>query len=125
MPFFQGLRLVMSHGPYVKLIAGFLFTSLAFMVSGARDVHPKIRLIGVGLEKIWIVVKPWGRRDGVGASRGLWDPQFTFFFISLTCPMPQLVEGNFALFCTYTLGFRNEFQNLLLAIMVSTEHKVS
>lgn len=33
-------------------------------------------------------------------------------------PVPQLVEGNFALFCTYTLGFRNEFQNLLLAIMV-------
>ncbi|XP_049630746.1 sodium-dependent lysophosphatidylcholine symporter 1 isoform X1 [Suncus etruscus] len=61
MPFLRGLRLVMTHGPYVKLIAGFLFTSLAFM----------------------------------------------------------LVEGNFALFCTYTLGFRNEFQNLLLAIMVS------
>ncbi|OWK05481.1 MFSD2A [Cervus elaphus hippelaphus] len=61
MPFFRGLRLVMSHGPYIKLIAGFLFTSLAFM----------------------------------------------------------LVEGNFALFCTYTLGFRNEFQNLLLAIMFS------
>lgn len=61
MPFFWGLRLVMSHGPYIKLIAGFLFTSLAFM----------------------------------------------------------LVEGNFALFCTYTLGFRNEFQNLLLAIMFS------
>uniref|UniRef100_A0A8C8ZHR3 Sodium-dependent lysophosphatidylcholine symporter 1 n=1 Tax=Prolemur simus TaxID=1328070 RepID=A0A8C8ZHR3_PROSS len=59
--FFRGLRLVMSHGPYIKLIAGFLFTSLAFM----------------------------------------------------------LVEGNFALFCTYTLGFRNEFQNLLLAIMLS------
>lgn len=32
--YFQGLRLVMSHGPYVKLITGFLFTSLAFMVSG-------------------------------------------------------------------------------------------
>ncbi|XP_016060701.1 PREDICTED: sodium-dependent lysophosphatidylcholine symporter 1 [Miniopterus natalensis] len=61
MSFFRGLRLVLSHGPYVKLIAGFLFTSLAFM----------------------------------------------------------LVEGNFALFCTYTLGFRNEFQNLLLAIMLS------
>lgn len=59
--YIRGLRLVMSHGPYVKLIAGFLFTSLAFM----------------------------------------------------------LVEGNFALFCTYTLGFRNEFQNLLLAIMLS------
>lgn len=33
-------------------------------------------------------------------------------------PFPQLLEGNFALFCTYTLGFRNEFQNILLAIMV-------
>ncbi|NXU40974.1 NLS1 protein, partial [Drymodes brunneopygia] len=30
-----------------------------------------------------------------------------------------LLEGNFALFCTYTLGFRNEFQNILLAIMLS------
>ncbi|XP_004614277.1 sodium-dependent lysophosphatidylcholine symporter 1 isoform X1 [Sorex araneus] len=59
--YLRGLRLVMSHGPYIKLIAAFLFTSLAFM----------------------------------------------------------LVEGNFALFCTYTLGFRNEFQNLLLAIMIS------
>lgn len=39
-------------------------------------------------------------------------------FFLLHRPGPQLVEGNFALFCTYTLGFRNEFQNLLLAIMV-------
>ncbi|XP_073173759.1 sodium-dependent lysophosphatidylcholine symporter 1 isoform X2 [Lepidochelys kempii] len=59
--FFQGLKLVMKHGAYIKLITGFLFTSLAFM----------------------------------------------------------LLEGNFALFCTYTLGFRNEFQNILLAIMLS------
>ncbi|KAL4629486.1 sodium-dependent lysophosphatidylcholine symporter 1 [Arapaima gigas] len=61
MLFFQGLRLVMSHGPYVKLVMGFLFTSLAFM----------------------------------------------------------LLEGNFALFCSYTLGFRNNFQNILLVIMIS------
>ncbi|XP_053563279.1 sodium-dependent lysophosphatidylcholine symporter 1 isoform X2 [Bombina bombina] len=59
--FWQGLKLVMSHGPYIKLIAGFLFTSLAFM----------------------------------------------------------LLEGNFALFCTYTLGFRNDYQNILLVIMIS------
>uniref|UniRef100_A0A8D0GFR8 MFSD2 lysolipid transporter A, lysophospholipid n=1 Tax=Sphenodon punctatus TaxID=8508 RepID=A0A8D0GFR8_SPHPU len=59
--FFQGLKLVMNHTAYIKLIAGFLFTSLAFM----------------------------------------------------------LLEGNIALFCTYTLGFRNEFQNILLAIMLS------
>lgn len=32
LTFRQGLWLVMSHGPYIKLVIGFLFTSLAFMV---------------------------------------------------------------------------------------------
>ncbi|XP_031442085.1 sodium-dependent lysophosphatidylcholine symporter 1-B isoform X2 [Clupea harengus] len=59
--FWQGIRLVMGHGPYNKLVMGFLFTSLAFM----------------------------------------------------------LLEGNFALFCCYTLGFRNDFQNILLVIMLA------
>ncbi|XP_067867478.1 sodium-dependent lysophosphatidylcholine symporter 1-B isoform X2 [Heterodontus francisci] len=59
--FWKGLKLVMSHGPYVKLIIGFLFTSLAFM----------------------------------------------------------LLEGNYALYCSYTLGFPNDFQNILLVIMLS------
>ncbi|XP_053191343.1 sodium-dependent lysophosphatidylcholine symporter 1-B-like [Scomber japonicus] len=59
--FCQGLRVVMSHGPYVKLVTGFLFTSLAFM----------------------------------------------------------LLEGNFALFITHALGHRNDYQNILLVIMVS------
>lgn len=45
------------------------------------------------------------------------NPSITSF-LALPSLSPQLVEGNFALFCTYTLGFRNEFQNLLLAIMV-------
>ncbi|XP_067362370.1 sodium-dependent lysophosphatidylcholine symporter 1-B-like [Channa argus] len=61
MSFFQGIRLVMGHGPYAKLVMVFLFTSLAFM----------------------------------------------------------LLEGNFALFCSSTLGFRNDFQNILLVIMLS------
>uniref|UniRef100_A0A8C6VVK9 MFSD2 lysolipid transporter A, lysophospholipid b n=1 Tax=Nothobranchius furzeri TaxID=105023 RepID=A0A8C6VVK9_NOTFU len=59
--FFQGIRLVMGHGPYAKLVVVFLFTSLGFM----------------------------------------------------------LLEGNFALFCSSTLGFRNDFQNILLVIMLS------
>lgn len=33
LTFRQGLWLVMSHGPYIKLVIGFLFTSLAFMVT--------------------------------------------------------------------------------------------
>ncbi|XP_070776378.1 sodium-dependent lysophosphatidylcholine symporter 1-B-like isoform X1 [Enoplosus armatus] len=61
LSFCQGLRLVMSHEPYIKLVLGFLFTSLAFM----------------------------------------------------------LLEGNFALFITYTLGHRNHFQNILLVIMLA------
>ncbi|XP_074543541.1 sodium-dependent lysophosphatidylcholine symporter 1-B [Halichoeres trimaculatus] len=61
MSFFEGIKLVMGHGPYAKLVMVFLFTSLAFM----------------------------------------------------------LLEGNFALFCSSTLGFRNDFQNILLLIMLS------
>ncbi|XP_072313368.1 sodium-dependent lysophosphatidylcholine symporter 1-B-like [Eucyclogobius newberryi] len=61
LTFQKGLWLVLSHGPYVKLVIGFLFTSLAFM----------------------------------------------------------LIEGNFALFITYTLGHRKDFQNILLVIMLS------
>uniref|UniRef100_A0A8C8EKF0 MFSD2 lysolipid transporter A, lysophospholipid a n=1 Tax=Oncorhynchus tshawytscha TaxID=74940 RepID=A0A8C8EKF0_ONCTS len=61
MSFFEGMRMVMGYGPYVKLVMGFLFTSLAFM----------------------------------------------------------LLEGNFALFISYTMGFRNDFQNILLVIMLS------
>ncbi|TNN87132.1 Sodium-dependent lysophosphatidylcholine symporter 1-B [Liparis tanakae] len=61
LTFRQGLWLVMSYGPYVKLVIGFLFTSLAFM----------------------------------------------------------LLEGNFALFITYALGHRKDFQNILLVIMLS------
>lgn len=61
MSFFQGIKLVMGHGPYAKLVMVFLFTSLGFM----------------------------------------------------------LLEGNFALFCSSTLGFRNDFQNILLVIMLA------
>uniref|UniRef100_A0A8C5GTA3 Sodium-dependent lysophosphatidylcholine symporter 1-B-like n=1 Tax=Gouania willdenowi TaxID=441366 RepID=A0A8C5GTA3_GOUWI len=61
LTFTQGLRAVMSHGPYVRLVLGFLFTSLAFM----------------------------------------------------------LLEGNFALFITYALGHRKDYQNILLVIMIS------
>uniref|UniRef100_A0A8C2ZA55 MFSD2 lysolipid transporter A, lysophospholipid a n=1 Tax=Cyclopterus lumpus TaxID=8103 RepID=A0A8C2ZA55_CYCLU len=61
LTFRQGLWLVMSYGPYIKLVIGFLFTSLAFM----------------------------------------------------------LLEGNFALFITYALGHRKDFQNILLVIMLS------
>ncbi|KAL2098929.1 hypothetical protein ACEWY4_005409 [Coilia grayii] len=61
MSFWEGLRLVIGFGPYLKLVMGFLFTSLAFM----------------------------------------------------------LLEGNIALFCTYALGLREDFQNVLLAIMLA------
>ncbi|XP_028995824.1 sodium-dependent lysophosphatidylcholine symporter 1-B-like [Betta splendens] len=61
LSFLQGLMMVLRHGPYAKLVIGFLFTSLAFM----------------------------------------------------------LLEGNFALFITYSLGHRKHFHNILLVIMLS------
>ncbi|KAK7905020.1 hypothetical protein WMY93_017627 [Mugilogobius chulae] len=57
--------------------------------------------------------------------RGLWlvmshSPYvklvISFLFTSLAF---MLIEGNFALFITYALGHRNDFQNLLLVIMLS------
>ncbi|CAB1335096.1 unnamed protein product, partial [Coregonus sp. 'balchen'] len=38
MSFFEGMRMVMGYGPYVKLVMGFLFTSLAFMLSGTLSI---------------------------------------------------------------------------------------
>ncbi|XP_061598973.1 sodium-dependent lysophosphatidylcholine symporter 1-B-like [Cololabis saira] len=61
LSFRRGLLMILSHGPYIRLIFGFLFTSLAFM----------------------------------------------------------LMQGNFALFITYALGQRKDFQNILLVIMLS------
>ncbi|XP_013866860.1 sodium-dependent lysophosphatidylcholine symporter 1-B [Austrofundulus limnaeus] len=61
LTFTQGLWIVVSHRPYIKLVVGFLFTSLGFM----------------------------------------------------------LLEGNFALFITYALGHREDYQNILLVIMLS------
>ncbi|XP_068607869.1 sodium-dependent lysophosphatidylcholine symporter 1-B-like isoform X2 [Brachionichthys hirsutus] len=61
LSFCQGLCMVMGYKPYVKLVIGFLFTSLAFM----------------------------------------------------------LLEGNFALFITHALGQREDFQNILLVVMLS------
>lgn len=48
MSFFQGIKLVMGHGPYAKLVMVFLFTSLAFMVRFGKHyflyVRPKSHL---------------------------------------------------------------------------------
>lgn len=61
----------------------------------------------------------WGEQRSLEHGEALaLTSRLSLHFLSYTLPIPQLVEGNFALFCTYTLGFRNEFQNLLLAIMV-------
>lgn len=39
MSFFQGIKLVMGHGPYAKLVMVFLFTSLGFMVRIESVTH--------------------------------------------------------------------------------------
>uniref|UniRef100_A0A8C7YCR2 MFSD2 lysolipid transporter A, lysophospholipid n=1 Tax=Oryzias sinensis TaxID=183150 RepID=A0A8C7YCR2_9TELE len=61
LTFRQGLKLVVSHGPYVKLVSAFVCATLGFL----------------------------------------------------------LMEGNFSLFLSYSLGQRKDFQNILLVIMLS------
>lgn len=48
MSFFRGIRLVMGHGPYAKLVMGFLFTSLAFMVSVWPALQEVFVFVGFG-----------------------------------------------------------------------------
>lgn len=114
MSFFQGIRLVMGHGPYAKLVMVFLFTSLAFMV---RFFSPKTLFIVISAQVTGWLVFP------VALSS---DPRLFNLVcmcaktgLSICLILFQLLEGNFALFCTYTLGFRKDFQNILLVIMVS------
>lgn len=45
--FFRGIRLVMGHGPYAKLVMGFLFTSLAFMVSVMPALQEDVCFCGI------------------------------------------------------------------------------
>ncbi|KAJ8398175.1 hypothetical protein AAFF_G00430190 [Aldrovandia affinis] len=73
MSFFQGFRLVMGHGPYAKLVMGFLFTSLAFMLLDTDVYIQEVADLFVPTVLCW----------------------------------------------TYTLGLRNDFQNILLVIMLS------
>uniref|UniRef100_A0A3P9K138 Major facilitator superfamily domain containing 2A n=1 Tax=Oryzias latipes TaxID=8090 RepID=A0A3P9K138_ORYLA len=61
LTFRQGLKLIVSHGPYVKLVSAFLCATLGFL----------------------------------------------------------LMEGNFSIFLSYSLGQRKDFQNILLVIMLS------
>lgn len=54
----------MNHGPYIKLIAGFLFTSLAFMVS-------------------W---KGWATGNSVGVAVGTIPGAGSTWWTSRSCP---------------------------------------
>lgn len=52
----------MNHGPYIKLIAGFLFTSLAFMVSWEGWGQGTAAAAAWG----WL----WGQSQGLAARDG-------------------------------------------------------
>lgn len=136
MSFFQGIKLVMGHGPYAKLVMVFLFTSLAFMVRIETQTqlycvsHQSLcpRFVFWWLISISYVIKCWvSHWYALPDTVYLAPTRCVFRQQKLTeclCFVPQLLEGNFALFCSSTLGFRNDFQNILLVIMVSgTEHK--
>lgn len=51
LTFSQGLWLVLSYGPYIRLVIGFLFTSLAFMVILKLMMSPPLMLDREALEE--------------------------------------------------------------------------
>lgn len=86
MPFFQGLRLVMSHGPYVKLIAGFLFTSLAFMVSGGLRCSSQEYMYRVGVREDWGCGEAKGQAGWRGQIEASGITESPFFFFHFHAP---------------------------------------
>lgn len=67
MSFFQSIKLVMGHGPYVKLVGAFLFTSLAFMVRADTVSFPFFWLFLVDL--VLPVIVFWTPGAGPGVCR--------------------------------------------------------
>ncbi|KAG7511306.1 sodium-dependent lysophosphatidylcholine symporter 1-B-like [Solea senegalensis] len=104
LTFCQGLCLVMSHKPYVKLVIGFLFTCLAFMVMLRFFIRFKEN------ERIFYFQECYNL---------LCLQTVTAVCLKTASFISQLLQGNLVLFITYTLGYRNEVQNLLLTVMLS------
>lgn len=90
--YLSGMKMIVKHTPYLWLVFGFLFCSVAFQV---RDPVWK---------DVWYC---FGQRMRHGAFNSC--DLFTF----------QIAQGNFALFCTYVAGMGAYFQHFVLILLVS------
>lgn len=69
-------------------------------------------------------VKPTSLFEGIRLVLG-YGPYARLLMVFLfTSSAFLLLEGNVVLFCSYTLGFKNDFQNILLVIMLSAAFSI-
>ncbi|KFP45906.1 Major facilitator superfamily domain-containing protein 2A, partial [Chlamydotis macqueenii] len=99
--FFQGLKLVMSHRAYITLIAGFLFTSLAFMVSTA----------GLG---------GWGRGNGSSAEGHHHLLLFPQLSATLTIPLWQWFLTRFGKKTAVYVGISSAIPFLIMVVVLDS-----
>lgn len=68
--------------------------------------------------------KPTSIFEGIRVVLGYGPYAMLLMVFLFTSSAFLLLEGNVALFCSYTLGFKNDFQNILLVIMLSAASSI-
>nr|XP_025045144.1 sodium-dependent lysophosphatidylcholine symporter 1-B-like [Pelodiscus sinensis] len=106
LSFCGSLRMVLGHRPYIWLLGGFLFMSLAFQIAQGNFAFFCTHVAGLAgkfqhLVLIMVVSLSLPGANGLG------------------CVFPpQIAQGNFAFFCTHVAGLAGKFQHLVLIMVV-------
>ncbi|KAM9648177.1 uncharacterized protein ACIBXB_011224 isoform 5-T5 [Morphnus guianensis] len=99
LPFASCLRMIVGHKPYIQLLCGFLFASLAFQV---RDLPWQEESLGDEMS------------GQVIQTVNLGPPARNISML-----LSQITQGIFAFFCTHAAGLAGKFQHLVLIMLVS------
>ncbi|XP_052640055.1 sodium-dependent lysophosphatidylcholine symporter 1-like isoform X2 [Harpia harpyja] len=104
LPFASCLRMIVGHKPYIQLLCGFLFASLAFQV---RDLPWQEESLGDEMS------------GQVIQTLNLGPPARNISML-----LSQITQGIFAFFCTHAAGLAGKFQHLVLIMLVTASLSV-
>ncbi|KAM9648182.1 sodium-dependent lysophosphatidylcholine symporter 1-like isoform 10-T11 [Morphnus guianensis] len=104
LPFASCLRMIVGHKPYIQLLCGFLFASLAFQV---RDLPWQEESLGDEMS------------GQVIQTVNLGPPARNISML-----LSQITQGIFAFFCTHAAGLAGKFQHLVLIMLVTASLSV-
>ncbi|XP_025917656.1 sodium-dependent lysophosphatidylcholine symporter 1-like isoform X4 [Apteryx rowi] len=101
LPFSSCLKMIMKHKPYTQLLCGFLFASVAFQV---RDLPGQAQSLGDAM---------------LQAGSPVIDSELGTPAMNVSMFPSQIVQGIFAIFCTYAASLAGEFHHLVLIMLVT------